>query len=187
LGPQNGVPALEVFDPLCPACRGFENHLEETVYGDKLARKAVLFPLDDECNWMIDNAVHPGACAVSEAVLCAEDNPDKVVDWAFQHQKTIRSWAASEEGAARRMVKQQFPELSSCVGSPKVQARLNQSLRWAVDNELRVLTPQLYVDGVRLCDEDVDLGLEYALSEMLKRRRNGTLKQAVKSDEEGDQ
>ena len=29
------------------------------------------FPLDSACNWMVTEAIHPGACAVSEAVLCA--------------------------------------------------------------------------------------------------------------------
>ena len=187
MGPQNGVPALEIFDPLCPACRGFEEHLKETVYHEKLARQAILFPLDDECNWMIDQAVHPGACAVSEAVLCAGSDADEVIDWAFAHQEEIRSSAESSDGAARSMVKAEFSELSSCIGSPKVQARLNQSLRWAVDNELKVLTPQLYVDGVRLCDEDVDLGLEYALGSMLAKHRDGTLEPSAGSnDEEGE-
>jgi hypothetical protein len=38
-----------------------------------------------------------------------------------------------------------------------------------------VLTPQLFVDKVKLCDEDVDLGLEYTLSAMLDRRARGAL------------
>jgi hypothetical protein len=40
-----------------------------------------------------------------------------------------------------------------------------------------VLTPQLFVDNVKLCDEDVDLGLEFALSTMLDRHDRGTLAQ----------
>ena len=42
-----------------------------------------------------------------------------------------------------------------------------KSLRWAVANALPVMTPQLFVDGKRLCDEDTDLGLEYTLTQML--------------------
>lgn len=186
MGPQTGVPALEVFDPLCPACRGFEEHLEQTTYHEKLARKAVLFPLDDECNWMIDQAVHPGACAVSEAVLCAEDDADRVIDWAFANQEKLLETAGASGGSdqVRAMIKAEFPGVDGCLGSPKVRARLNQSLRWAVDAELRVLTPQIYVDGVRLCDEDVDLGLEFALSTMLERHANGTLHS---TDTDGEQ
>ena len=185
MGPQNGVPSLEVFDPLCPACKGFEEHLETTPYHDKLARKAVLFPLDNECNWMIDQAVHPGACAVSEAVLCADQRADEVIDWAFANQEEIRTKAeGGGDDAVRAMVGAQFPGLDSCVGSPKARAKLNQSLRWAVDNKLKVLTPQIYVGGARLCDEDVDLGLEFALSRMIERHKKGTLKDAAKAGEE---
>jgi hypothetical protein len=55
-----------------------------------------------------------------------------------------------------------------CIESSVTKARLAQSLRWAVRNQVPVLTPQLYVDNRRLCDEDTDLGLEYTLSRMLK-------------------
>jgi hypothetical protein len=61
------------------------------------------------------------------------------------------------------------------VGSPEARSRLNKSLRWIVANNIRVLTPQLYIDKVKLCDEDVDLGLEYMLSGMLDRRARGAL------------
>ena len=170
IGPQSGAPALEIFDPLCPACRGFEEHLETTVYHDELARKAVLFPLDSECNWMLQEPVHHGACTVSEAIICADDRADEVIQWAFDHQEEIRTAAKGDSGAAKRMVTEKFPNLKSCVGSPKAKQKLNRSLRWSVDAGLRILTPQLYVNGKRLCDEDVDLGLEFALSRMLERR-----------------
>ena len=53
------------------------------------------------------------------------------------------------------------------MGSAKVKNRMVKSLRWAVANALPVMTPQLFVDGKRLCDEDTDLGLEYTLTRML--------------------
>jgi len=41
-----------------------------------------------------------------------------------------------------------------------------------------VLTPQLFIDNVKLCDEDVDLGLEYTLANMLDRHdRHALVKQ----------
>ena len=57
------------------------------------------------------------------------------------------------------MVAAKFPDLASCVGSAAARAKLNLSLRCAVKNRLQVLTPQVFVDGLRLCDEDTDLGL----------------------------
>jgi hypothetical protein len=61
------------------------------------------------------------------------------------------------------------------VGSAGVRSKINKSLRWAVSNRLPVLTPQLYVDGVKLCDEDTDLGMDFALSRMIEMRKAGKL------------
>jgi uncharacterized membrane protein len=173
------IPAIEVFDPLCPACSAFERRLESSDLGAGLDRKAVLFPLDDECNWMVQSALHPGACAVSEAMLCAAEggdaSPREVMLWAFENRERITSAAAAKEGGAASMVKKRFPGLKKCVGSASVRSKINKSLRWSVSNRLPVLTPQIYVDGVKLCDEDTDLGMDFALSRMLEMRKAGKL------------
>jgi uncharacterized membrane protein len=169
------VSAIEVLDPLCPACKAFEQRLQASGFAERLDRKAILFPLDTSCNWMITETTHPGACTVSEAVLCAGDRAPDVIKWAFEVQDSIREQAKTDPGAAARIVKQRFPDLASCVGSPEAKARVNKSRRWAVTNNIHVLTPQLFVDKVKLCDEDVDLGLDFALGEMLKRHDAGSL------------
>jgi len=174
-GGAGGAPAIEVLDPLCPACRAFEQRLAASGLAGRIDRKAVLFPLDSTCNWMVTEATHPGACTVSEAVLCAGDKAPEVIAWAFAVQDRIRSETRADPAAAARIVKQRFPELAACVGSPEARSRLNKSLRWIVANNIRVLTPQLFIDKVKLCDEDVDLGLEYTLSNMLERHARGKL------------
>ena len=167
---QKGGPktALEILDPLCPACKAFEQRLSASGLGSKMDRRAILFPLDTTCNWMITENTHPGACAVSEAVLCAGDRAPEVIKWAFDVQDNVRAQTKADPTAAERIVKQRFPEFAQCIGSPEAKSRLNKSMRWAVSNNVRVLTPQLFIDGVKLCDEDVDLGLDYALSRMLE-------------------
>lgn len=172
---QGGVPTVEVLDPLCPSCRAFERRLDASGLRGELDRSAILFPLDKECNWMIDDRKHPGACAVSEAVLCAGDKAGAVVEWAFTSQEEITSAAEQSDEGARALARERFPELAKCIGSSAVKSKLNKSLRWAVRNQLPILTPQLYVDGVKLCDEDIDLGMEFALSRMIERARAGTL------------
>lgn len=162
-----GRATIEVFDPLCPACRGFENRLEASGLGARMHRKAIMFPLDNACNWMVGSALHPGACAISEAVLCAGAEATPVIDWAFENQAAIREAATADPAAAGRMAGEKFPNLKSCIGSTAVRSKLNKSLRWAVANQLPVLTPQIYIDGVKLCDEDTDLGVDYALSRLL--------------------
>jgi hypothetical protein len=173
------TPAVEVFDPLCPACRAFDKRLAASGLDGKLHRRAVLFPLDDTCNWMVEGAVHPGACTVSEAILCADASskksgggptPTHVIEWAFEAQDDIRAASKNDPTAAKRMVDERFPDLASCVGTAEVQQRLNKSLRWAVAHSIPVLTPQLYVGGIKLCPEDTDLGLEYSLTGLLEKR-----------------
>jgi uncharacterized membrane protein len=173
IGPQ-GRPTnmIEVLDPLCPSCRGFETRFSGLEVESQVSRKALLFPLDNACNWMIGDAIHPGACAVSEAMLCAKDRADQVLAWAFENQEAIVAAArADAKGGAARMVAAKFPDLASCVGSSAARAKLNLSLRSAVKNRLQVLTPQVFVEGLRLCDEDTDLGLDYALPRLIERAR----------------
>lgn len=121
IGPQTRpVTMLEVLDPLCPSCRGFERRFSQHPAAEQVSRRVLLFPLDDECNWMVDRALHPGACAVSEAVLCAEEDADEVLGWAFDHQEDIRTAAERDPAAARRMVSDRFPSLAQCIGSAGV-------------------------------------------------------------------
>lgn len=166
-----GSPALlEVIDPLCPACRAFEQRLTRLPSSHTAERKLLLFPLDNSCNWMVDRALHPGACAISEALLCAGDAAGSVLAWAFENQEALIAAERAKKGSAEKRALAQFPALAGCIGSSKVRARLNRSLRFAVDNHLPVLTPQLYVDGTRLCDADTDLGLDYMLTRLTDRR-----------------
>lgn len=171
-----GVPTVEVFDPLCPACRALEDRLTRSRHGAALDRQLLLFPLDSACNWMLDESIHPGSCMISEAILCAEDQGDEVIAWAFDRQAEIKALAA--EGGAdelRTMLTEAFPGTGGCLGSEEVKVQLNKSLRWAVANALQVLTPQVYIDGVALCEEDTDLGLEYMLTKMLDAHERGEL------------
>jgi uncharacterized membrane protein len=164
---RGGRPAIEVFDPLCPACKGFERRLATGGYAERLDRRALMFPLDSTCNWMVGSSLHPGACAVSEAVMCAGDDAQDVIDWAFAHQEDVITATKADPKAAEAMVDAAFPKIAKCTGSNAARQKLNRSLRWAVQNQLPVLTPQLYVDGKKVCDEDTDLGLDFALSHLL--------------------
>ncbi|MBK8009970.1 MAG: hypothetical protein IPK13_01365 [Deltaproteobacteria bacterium] len=163
--------AIAVLDPLCPSCRALEARLEASGLTKRLSLKGALFPLDSQCNWMVKDALHPGACAVSEAILCEGDRGQNVLAWAFQEQTRLLEAARGGDGdrAVRDAILSAFPSVKGCLGSPKVRARLNKSLRWAVANAIPVLTPQLFVGDTRVCDEDTDLGLEYTVGAMIER------------------
>ena len=164
-----GVPSIEVLDPLCPSCRAFDTRLAASGLGQKLDQKAVLFPLDAECNWMLKRSLHPGACAVSEAMLCNPRLAPEILKWAFDDQEALLAEAKRDPKGFRAHIAHAFPAVKGCLGTAQAKNKVVKSLRWAVANALPVLTPQLFVDGRRMCDEDTDLGLEYTLSRMVKR------------------
>jgi uncharacterized membrane protein len=173
---KGGTPAIAVVDPLCPACKGFDERMRASDLYKRLSLQAVLFPLDSACNWMVKDSLHPGACAVSEAMLCDKDGAEEILDYAFAHQEELRSIAKQDDGKLRQRLEQKFPKLKGCLGSAKIKNQVNKSLRWAVANALPVLTPQLFIGDRRVCDEDTDLGLEYTVAKMLEgngRRPSG--------------
>ena len=164
----NGIRTIEILDPLCLACKGFRDRLKMSSVYNKLDIDVVLFPLDKECNWMVTESLHPGSCAVSEAALCAGDDFATVLNWSLNNQPEIRELAL--EGGSKAVytrLKKEFPKIASCVNRPQVRSKINKSLRWIVSNSLPVQTPQFYVNGEKLCDEDTDLGLEYTLFKLI--------------------
>ena len=161
--------AIAVIDPLCPACRAFDRRLHASGLLDRLEVSALLFPLDSTCNWMVKESIHPGACAVSEAMLCQPQLAPHILAWAYQRQEELLEMGESHPRRLRKLIATRFPEVRRCLGSARIRNRLNKSLRWAVANALPVLTPQLFIEDRRVCDEDTDLGLEFTVSQMLAR------------------
>lgn len=161
------TPALMAIDPLCPACRAFDQRLRQSGLEPRLGIDLLLFPLDSKCNWMVKDSLHPGACAVSEAVLCAPGSAKQILQWAFDNQPRLLDLGRADDAGLRQEITRRFPVVKRCLGGAAVKAKVNKSLRFAVANAMPVLTPQLYVNNTRLCDEDTDLGLEYTLGHML--------------------
>ena len=66
---------------------------------------------------MVTEELHPGACAVSEAMLCAAGLGEKrdhaaarkVLAWAFEHQERLREAAKKDEGACARSSRRASP------------------------------------------------------------------------------
>lgn len=158
-------PVLFFEDPLCPTCRAFHERLLDEGVFERLDVDLVLFPLDNECNWMLDTALHPGACIVSKAVLCGADRTRQILEWAYAEQVYLTRAGKAGANVLRAAIKQRWgDELLKCVDDRKTDVLLNQHLHFASDNGIPVSTPQMYLGQKRVCDEDTDLGLRFALS-----------------------
>jgi uncharacterized membrane protein len=158
-------PATLLVDPLCPSCKALHQRLASEGLLDKLDLTLVLFPLDSECNWMLDSAVHPGSCVVSKAILCSEHRALSVLEWAYDRQDEILEAARAGAGVVnvRAMIRDRFPGLDACIDAKETKLRLDHILRYVVDNHLPVSTPQMFLGDTKLCDEDSDMGLSYTI------------------------
>jgi uncharacterized membrane protein len=166
-------PATLFVDPLCPTCKGLHQRLEAEGYLEQLDMRLVLFPLDNECNWMLERPVHPGACVVSKAVLCGGDRALSVLEWAYEEQDHILEVAKGSGGndAVKDLVVARFPNVKGCLDDDATSQRLDHMLRYIVDNKLPVSTPQVYLDDRRLCSEDSDIGLAFAMRKLAPELR----------------
>ena len=158
--------ALFFEDPLCPTCRAFHARLVGEELIERLDAQVVLFPLDSECNWMLAEPLHPGACRLSRALLCAPD-ARAALDWAFEEQEALAAAGKQGQKALDQLIGARFGQsVLDCGGSKKAKARLNAHLHFAAENNVPVSTPQLYLGTSRVCDEDTDIGLRFTLTRL---------------------
>jgi hypothetical protein len=167
-------PAVIFEDPLCATCKAVHQRLEDEGVMERLNAELILFPLDSKCNWMLASPLHPGACAVSKAVLCANERAPQVLAWAYDNQdQLLRAGKADlaakreDDGTVKEVIKGKWgPELVACIDAKATNQRLNKHLQFAVDNSVPVSTPQIYLSNQRLCDEDTDMGLKFTLTQI---------------------
>jgi uncharacterized membrane protein len=162
-------PVLLFEDPLCTSCKAFHARLiDEGIY-DRLDVTLALFPLDSECNWMLDRPLHPGACIVSRAVICASPTHKArdVLEWSYDDQEELQELAKQGERALTAKIGERWgSELAACVSSKAAVAQLNQQLHFAANVHIPVSTPQMFLGEQRICDEDTDLGLKYTMAQL---------------------
>jgi hypothetical protein len=164
--PIRGVTLFE--DPLCPTCRSFHDRLVDEGVFEHLNVTLVMFPLDSECNWMLDRALHPGACLMAKAVLCGGDDKARaILEWSYDKQDELKETGKQGSQALLAKITERWGSaVSACVGSAAVATRLNQHLHFAANNHIAISTPQMFLGDQRICDEDTDLGLKYTLAQL---------------------
>ncbi len=155
-------------DPLCPTCKGFHERLVSDGIYDRLTVQSSMFPLDSDCNWMIDRSLHPGACVLAKAIICGDKSSKarQVLEWAYDEQEDLTNLGKTNKDALRAKIKGRFPDIDSCIDSKETKQRLDQMLQFAVTNKIAVSTPQFFLGDSRVCDEDTDLGLKYTLTQI---------------------
>jgi uncharacterized membrane protein len=161
-------PVLLFEDPLCPTCKAFHERLVDEGIFDRLDVTLVMFPLDSECNWMLDRSLHPGACVLAKAVLCGEGGGARaILEWTFDNQEDLRELGKKGSSFLEAKIAERWgSDLAACIGRPQTTTLLNQHLHFAANNHIPVSTPQMFLGDKRICDEDTDLGLKYTLAQL---------------------
>ncbi|HVW26520.1 MAG TPA: vitamin K epoxide reductase family protein [Polyangiaceae bacterium] len=167
VSPRSTQPTILFEDPLCPTCKAFHERLvAEDVY-DKLNVQLSLFPLDSDCNWMLSEPLHPGACLVARAVICGGNQARQVLEWSYENQEDLTKAGKAGPQQLRAAISQRWgAQTLQCMDAKQTLQQLNRMLHFAADNNIPVSTPQMYFGTKRFCDEDTDIGLRYTLAQL---------------------
>jgi protein-disulfide isomerase/uncharacterized membrane protein len=156
--PEAPIAAVSYSDFMCPFCRdlalGLKSYLPNSSNRVKIHYKH--FPLDKACNPGIGRTMHPGACELSLAGICAQDNGRF---WEFHDKVFARTWdkATREDalgiGAAVGLDR---TKLSTCMDGAATRGRLAKD----IEEGFRVgvgSTPTILVNGRKLKSTSVFL------------------------------
>jgi uncharacterized membrane protein len=163
------VRAVTLFeDPLCPTCKAFHERLVDEDIFERLDVTLAMFPLDSECNWMLDRSLHPGACVLAKAVICGGNAKARsILEWSFDEQESLRELGKQGAGPLAAKISERWGhDVGACVTGKQVDITLNQQLHFAANNHVPVSTPQMFLGDERICDEDTDLGLKYTMAQL---------------------
>lgn len=160
--------ALTFEDPLCPTCRAFHKRLQTEEIFERLDMTVAIFPLDSECNPMLDRPFHPGSCQLAKAFLCGDKvgKAREVLDWSYENQDELRDAGKAGKEIIRAKIRGKFPEVDACIDDKETKKRLDRILQFAVANKIPISTPQMFLGETRLCEEDTDLGLRYVMGQL---------------------
>jgi protein-disulfide isomerase len=143
-GPQGPLVVVEFSDYECPFCAVKHEETKALLAGRSdvtLVRRH--FPLDSECNPAVPRRMHPGACDLARAAICAEEQGKlpPMDDALFRNQQAKRP---VEELA--RSVGLDLPQFRRCLGAPETDARLRSDIEAGVRVGLKA-TPTFVVGG----------------------------------------
>lgn len=131
-------------DYACPFCAKAHEDTEAALARNPEIRVVHRhFPLDPECNPLVKRQIHPGACALARAAICAE----------AQGKEREMSTALFRNQEARRPVESLAADLGldlalfrACIAAPETDKRLAADVAEGIGRGIKV-TPSFVVGG----------------------------------------
>ncbi len=140
---RSGV-VIEYSDYECPFCaRAHEE--ERAVLASRPGLVVVRrhFPLDPSCNPAVKRAIHPSACALARAAICAEAQGQaaRMDDALFREQGK-----GTDPVEIARRLGLDIPRFSACLSSPETAHRLSEDVAAGIRDGVRAI-PTYLVGG----------------------------------------
>ena len=97
------IQVVEFGDPLCPDCKLLHGQLKRLAqdFQGQINVAFQYFPLEAECNDVVDKDKHPGACEFSYMLSCGGSDFPAMLDEAFENMKAAKDPAWRADFAAR--------------------------------------------------------------------------------------
>ncbi len=172
VGPAGDDPIaiVEFSDFQCPFCKNAWRQLED--YGEHSSAPIefayVHFPLDPECNPLVEKELHPDACEAAIASECARREGQfwEYADSLFADQRDLGHEALVRRAETLGIEREGFER---CLKDPSVLLKLTDDILLAGKVDVHG-TPTLLIDGYRVGGVPRRQALDRILAEILKRR-----------------
>jgi protein-disulfide isomerase len=151
-GPSNApIKVAEFSDFLCPFCRNIAGAFSQYLPASA-GRVAIYYkhyPLDTDCNPHVDRSLHPGACLLARAGICAEAQQKF---WPFHDRVFSTELKDPQPADVTKLAAEAGLDpsaLEACLASAATQARLAAEVAEGYKAGVRG-TPTLFINGKRL-------------------------------------
>jgi len=170
--PGANVKIIEFSEFQCPFCKlasfTIKPYLQE--FRNDIAYYFVNFPLDSNCNPDVPNQMHPYACYMARAAICADKKGEF---WKF-HDVLFRNQSELSRKFALEVAHDKFgwnkSEFAQCIDSSETRERLASQIDAGRKMKLRG-TPAVFINGRRIRNWQDKHFLQTLVKEEIKRSR----------------
>ena len=120
---RGGTPAIAVVDPLCPACKGFDERMRgERLYAERLEHRGRALPARQLVQLDGEGLAAPRRLRRQRGdALRRRAGAQAILDWAFTNQEELRDIASRTTTRCAQRLEKQFPKVKGCLGSAQDQ------------------------------------------------------------------
>ena len=135
------IQIVEYVDFLCPDCLYLHQQMQELKpeFEGKINIAFQFFPLEGECNSVVEKDLHPGACELSYLAAAAPDRFTEI------HDEIFANFRAARDADWRRQLAEKYG-VTETMNDPEIRDLVNRIIQTGTEYEK---TSQQYSHGIR--------------------------------------